>query len=58
MATWILILFFGPFPSSMNGRAIVTAEYTSQQKCIKAGELAKGQSGTMFGSIYYVCSEK
>lgn len=58
MTTWILILFFGPFPSRHDGRAMTTAEYTSRENCIKAGELAERKSGVVFGNIYYVCSEK
>lgn len=56
--TYILILFFGTFPASTGGRAMTTAEFTGKEACVKAGELSKGMSGPLFGSVYYICTEK
>lgn len=56
--TWILILFFGPTLQSTGGRAITTQEFIGKEACVKAGELSKSQTGLLYGSVYYVCTEK
>lgn len=59
MTTWILILFahVGPLGDG-NSNAMTTAEFSTQAKCVAAGNASKRMASGSVKSIEFVCVEK
>lgn len=55
MIAYILILCV---VAGTTSKALTTAEFTTYDKCVRAGEKAKKEFNGFTTSTYYVCTEK